>query len=158
LASEKKGPFWAVVAATVFGLGFTPKMPGTIGALVGVFLYLPAFLLSEGDAVLLVVTELAGVLLLAALAVPRVLKATGLRDPSYVVIDEVAGMLCALSLVPPQFVNVMLAFGLFRLLDISKPFPVGRLERLPGTLGVMADDVAAGLLAGLLTLLVMRFV
>lgn len=158
MQAENKGPFWAVAVSTVFGLGFTPKMPGTIGALVGVFLYIPAFLMPEGAAVFLALAELAAVFVLAALAVPRVLKATGLRDPSYVVVDEVAGMLCALSLVSPDFIRVMLAFGFFRLLDIAKPFPVGRLERLPGTWGVMADDAAAGVLAGLLTLLVMRFV
>ena len=152
-----KGPLWAVATSTVLGLGFTPRMPGTVGALVGVFLYLPAFLMSHEWAFILPLAELAIVFLLAALAVPRVLGATGLTDPSFVVIDEVAGMLCALSLNEPDFMRILVCFLLFRLLDIFKPWPINRLERLPGAWGVMADDVAAGLLAGLLAILVMRF-
>jgi phosphatidylglycerophosphatase A len=157
LAGEgRRGPAWAVAAASALGLGFTPRMPGTVGALVGVFLYLPAFLLPEEQAALLLLSELALLTVLAALAVPRVLKATGLRDPQWVVIDEVAGMLVALAFMRPDFVYVMLAFGFFRMLDIFKPFPVNRLEDLPGVWGVMMDDVAAGLLAGLLSILVLR--
>ena len=155
-AESKRGPIWAVATSSVLGLGFTPRMPGTIGSLVGVFLYLPAFLLPEEQAALVPLVELIVVTLLAALAVPRVLKATGLRDPSWVVIDEVAGMLVSLAFMRPDFVFVMLAFAFFRMLDIFKPFPIDKLEDLPGAWGVMMDDVAAGLLAGLLSLLVMR--
>ena len=93
---------------------------------------------------------------LSALAVPRVLRATGLKDPQFVVIDEVAGMLCALCSWRPDFVRILLAFVFFRLLDIFKPWPIHRLEHLPGAWGVMADDLVAGLLAGLLSILVMR--
>ncbi len=66
---------------TVLGLGFTPRMPGTVGALVGVFLYLPAFLMPAEWVFILPLAELAVVLLVSALAVPRVLRATGLKDP-----------------------------------------------------------------------------
>lgn len=156
MSDKKRGPAWAVAISSVLGLGFTPRMPGTIGSLVGLFLYLPAFLLSDDQAFILVLAELAAVFLLAAAAVPRVLKASGTRDPQWVVVDEVAGMLCALSLLSPNFVYLMLAFAFFRLLDIFKPFPVNRLENLPGAWGVMADDVAAGLLAGLCSIIVMR--
>jgi len=64
-----------------------------------------------------------------------------------VVIDEVAGILLALCLVRPTLVHLVAAFLLFRLFDIWKPFPVGRLERLPGAWGVTADDLMAGLYA-----------
>ncbi len=151
-----RGPIWAVAASTVMGLGFSPRMPGTVGSLVGVFLYLPAFLMPGEWVLLLPLAELALVLLLAAFAVPPVLKATGVADPSWVVIDEVAGMLCALSLVTPDFGRILLAFLLFRLLDIFKPWPINRLEHLPGVWGVMADDVAAGFLAGLLAVILTR--
>jgi len=56
----------------------------------------------------------------------------------------------------PDFVRILLAFLLFRLLDIFKPWPINRLERLPGAWGVMADDLFAGLLSGLLSILIMR--
>lgn len=156
MAKGERGPAWAVFISTAMGLGFTPRIPGTLGALVGVFLYLPAFLMPAEWVFALPLAELAIVLLLAALAVPRVLRATGVADPQFVVIDEVAGMLCALCMASPDFVRILLAFVLFRLLDIFKPWPVHRLESLPGAWGVMADDVAAGLLAGVLSILVMR--
>ena len=94
--------------------------------------------------------ELLAALVIAWAAIPLVLRATGLRDPSFVVLDEVAGMLAALVWVSPRPVPVLLAFVLFRLLDILKPFPIDRLERIPGAWGVLLDDLAAGLLAGFL--------
>lgn len=154
--AKERGPAWAVAASTVLGLGFTPRMPGTVGALVGVFVYLPAFLMPREWVLILPMAELAAILLLSAVAVPRVLRASGLQDPAWVVIDEVAGMLCALSMAVPDFMRILLAFLLFRLLDIFKPWPINRLERLPGAWGVMADDLFAGLLAGLLSILIMR--
>jgi phosphatidylglycerophosphatase A len=123
---------------------------------VGVFVYLPAFLMPREWVFILPMAELAAILLLSALAVPRVLRASGLQDPAWVVIDEVAGMLCALSMAVPDFMRILLAFLLFRLLDIFKPWPINRLEHLPGAWGVMADDLFAGLLAGLLSILIMR--
>jgi phosphatidylglycerophosphatase A len=152
-----RGPAWAVAISTAMGLGFTPRMPGTVGALVGVFMYLPVFLVPPAWVLALPLAEIAAVLLLSAMAVPRVVKATGVSDPQYVIIDEVAGVLCALSMAGPDFVRILTAFLLFRVLDIFKPWPVNRLEHLPGAWGVMADDIAAGLMAGLLCILVMRF-
>jgi phosphatidylglycerophosphatase A len=151
-----RGPAWAVALSTAGGVGFSPKMPGTLGALVGVALYLPAHFMPREWVFTLALSEIAAVFILSALAVPRVVRATGLKDPQFVVIDEVAGQLCALGLVGPDLVRIALAFVCFRLLDIFKPWPIHRLEHLPGAWGVMADDVAAGLLAGLVTILVMR--
>jgi phosphatidylglycerophosphatase A len=151
-----KAPGWAVAAATVLGAGFSPKTPGTAGTLVAVVFYLPAF----GAGRLwwaVVAAELSISLVLAALAVPHILRATGSKDPQCVVIDEVAGMLVALAFAPPSLLGLGAAFVFFRTFDILKPFPVGRLERLPGTWGVMMDDLAAGILAGLLGLLLLRF-
>ena len=154
--TRAKGPIWAVAVSTALGLGFTPRMPGTVGTLVGVFMYLPAFLMPREWVFALPLAELSAVLLLSALAVPRVLKATGAQDPQFIVIDEIAGMLCALCMAEPDFLRILMAFILFRILDILKPWPVNRLEHLPGAWGVMADDIAAGLLAGLLSILAMR--
>jgi len=74
----------------------------------------------------------------------------GREDPGAFVLDEVAGQLLALlPLLPGPLppLGAALAFGLFRALDIAKPWPIERLERLPGGVGIMADDLAAGLLA-----------
>jgi len=71
----------------------------------------------------------------------------GLTDPPMVVWDEVVGMGVALLAVPHGLLVVLAAFGLFRLFDITKPYPIKRLERLPGGYGIMLDDVLAGVYA-----------
>lgn len=154
---EPRGPRWAVVAVTALGAGFSPRAPGTAGTLVGVLLYLPAFW-AGGLWWAAVACGLVATLLLAALALPRVLRATGAKDPQFVVLDEVAGMLVALCFAPPSLPGLAASFLLFRAFDILKPFPVGRLERLPGAWGVMADDLAAGILAGGSVLVLRRFI
>lgn len=73
----------------------------------------------------------------------------GTPDPSSVVVDEVAGMLVALVGHPATPGRLLLLFLLFRLFDVWKPFPVARLQRLPGGYGIVADDLAAGLAANL---------
>ena len=79
---------------------------------------------------------------------------SGKKDASEVVIDELAGQWIALLVVPPDWRWWLAAFVLFRLFDIVKPGPVRMAERLPGGLGVMADDVVAGVLAAALLLVV----
>ncbi len=78
---------------------------------------------------------------------------TDSHDPSEVVIDEVAGMWIALLGAPLTAPHLLAAFLLFRLFDVWKPGPIDRLQNLPGGWGVMADDVAAGAVAGLLVAL-----
>ncbi len=77
----------------------------------------------------------------------------GMTDPSECVIDEVAGQFIACAFAPRTWIGYALAFVLFRALDIFKPWPIGAAERLPGGLGIMADDIVAGVLAGLLILI-----
>ena len=77
----------------------------------------------------------------------------GSGDPSECVIDEVAGQWIACAFAPLSLWGFVLAFVLFRYFDIRKPWPISRLEKLNGGLGIMADDVAAGAIAGLIVLL-----
>jgi phosphatidylglycerophosphatase A len=91
---------------------------------------------------------------LAALAVvvgipaaTRVARATGLKDPQFVVIDEVAGQLITLILIPVSWKSLLLGFILFRAFDIAKPPPVRNLERFPEGTGIVIDDLGAGLYA-----------
>ena len=79
---------------------------------------------------------------------------SGREDPAHVVIDEVAGQWVALIACPVEMGHAVLAFALFRLFDIVKPWPARQLERLHGGLGIMMDDVAAGLYALLAGLVV----
>jgi phosphatidylglycerophosphatase A len=119
-----------------------PVAPGTAGSLVGVLLAVP--LLQFGwpayAAAAVAFTALAA---FACVAAARELGA----DPPAVIIDETAGMLLAAIAVPPTLYELAAVFLLFRLFDVVKPAPLPRLERLPGGLGIIADDIAAGLLA-----------
>jgi phosphatidylglycerophosphatase A len=76
-----------------------------------------------------------------------VAREAGREDPQFVVVDEVAGQWIALIGARPDWAHALVALALFRLFDIWKPWPVRRLEQLPGGWGIMLDDVAAGLLA-----------
>jgi phosphatidylglycerophosphatase A len=79
------------------------------------------------------------------------------NDPSLVVVDEVAGFLLALFLVPLTFGQICIGFFLFRLFDVLKPFPIRNLENLRGGLGVVADDLLAGVYANLSLRLLLFF-
>ena len=129
----------ARLVASGFGAGLLPRAPGTWGSLVA---------LAAGAALLagspwLLAAAAAGAVGAGLWAIPR---AGGAGDPGWVVIDEVAGMwLTMLPLGAPTPLRLALAFTLFRLLDIAKPGPIGMIDRYPGALGVMGDDVVAGL-------------
>jgi phosphatidylglycerophosphatase A len=82
----------------------------------------------------------------------------GQLDPGCIVIDEVCGQLIALAFLPAAWVPVGASFVLFRFFDIIKPWPIRKLEKLPGGWGIMADDVGAGLAAAALARLVLFIV
>jgi phosphatidylglycerophosphatase A len=134
----------ALACATALGVGYAPVAPGTFGSAVGLLIWyvLPASFLAQGAAIVAVVVIGSWSGTVAEQHFNRV-------DPGYVVIDEVAGMLVTLFLVPVGWAGMVGAFLLFRLSDIVKPYPANRLERLPGGLGIMADDIMAGVYANL---------
>jgi phosphatidylglycerophosphatase A len=90
-------------------------------------------------------------------AASRVAQAAAVKDPQFVVIDEVAGQLIALIAVPLAWKTFLAGFILFRVFDILKPPPVRQLERLPGGTGIVLDDVAAGIFAFLGIHLLLHF-
>lgn len=134
---------WRLIASFI-GIGYFPVAPGTAASLVVVFLY--KFILYRFFwplLVLLVIFALAvGVLASTAYAAELAQE-----DPQKIVVDEAVGQLIVLLFVFPSWPHVLLSFVLFRFFDIVKPFPVSRAERLPAGWGIMADDVAAALLA-----------
>lgn len=146
----------AYALATGLGAGFTPIAPGTVGALEGVAIYLAIHALHLRQAYLLIVLAVINVVLFAVgvWASNRTCETTGVKDPRLIVIDEVSGQL--ISLTPLVFLPsfsitaVVIGFLLFRLFDIFKPYPIRKLERLHGGLGVMADDAVAGVYAAAL--------
>jgi phosphatidylglycerophosphatase A len=142
-------------AATGAGSGYLPVAPGTAGALVGVALWsVFAWGLAATAPALLGIT-----VLLTGLGIWAAGRAEGLlghKDDQRITIDEVAGVLTALLFLPARLDVVVLAFVLFRVFDIWKPPPVRAAERLGGGLGVMADDIVAGLYANLIGQLAWR--
>ncbi len=134
---------WRIIAS-FGGLGYFPVAPGTVASFAVVLLY--KFFLSRFSWPYLVCLL---VLLLALGLISSTAYAAELaqKDPRKIVVDEAAGQLIVLLFVFPSWTLVLISFFLFRLFDIVKPFPVSKVERLPAGWGIMADDVAAALLA-----------
>jgi len=151
-------PRWATVVATFFGVGRLWPGPGSWASAVTVLVW---WILTRG------ITpnwQPWAALLLAALAVlagipaaTRVARATALKDPQFVVIDEVAGQFITLIAVPVSWKSLLLGFILFRGFDILKPPPLHSLERLPEGVGIVTDDVGAGLYALAVMQLLLHF-
>jgi phosphatidylglycerophosphatase A len=135
----------ASLIATWFGAGLLPWAPGTWGSLAALpFAWAIAAVFGVGG--LLVAAALA--FLLGWWAAERVGRASGVEDQGAIVIDEVAGQWLAVAVAPLDPIAYLLGFLLFRLFDITKPWPASWADRsLPGGLGVMTDDVVAGLYA-----------
>ena len=126
--------------ATCLFLGRLPLAPGTWGSLAG----LGAFFACRNLAPPIEWTLLVAAILVGTWAAHRYAEDRGLRDPGEVVVDEFCGMWLALAGAEPSLGVALLAFLLFRFLDIAKPPPIRQLERLPGGPGIMADDLMAG--------------
>jgi phosphatidylglycerophosphatase A len=194
-AAPRKKPHISFLLATWFGLGYLPKAPGTWGSLAGLALVWPLRLLLSAvgslqadihfeDWYFVVDFHVLALLciLVAALGVlvsSRVAAYSGMKDPQYVVVDEVSGQMLTLLLggfsaathsfgtavftpgaslyfdFPWKF--LLTGFILFRLFDIWKPFPIRKLEKLPGGWGIMADDWLAGIYAAILLRLALHF-
>lgn len=137
----------AVFVATFGYAGLFPFAPGTIGSLAGLLVYAATARASGGVAEVVAIIVLFGAGVWAGTIAERHF---GSVDPGPVIIDEVAGMLITLALVPVSVAGAFVGFLLFRAFDILKPFPAARLERLPGGLGVMSDDAMAGVYANLM--------
>jgi len=132
----------ALAVATLGGVGRAPVAPGTVASAITA---LALWLLSPPPltlAVLLIVVTGLG-----TWAADEAERALGDRDPGMIVVDEVAGMMLAVLAVPATPVVLLAGFLLFRVFDVVKPFPANVAQRLPGGLGVMVDDLVAGLYA-----------
>jgi phosphatidylglycerophosphatase A len=140
----------SLLIASGFGVGLIPGAPGTYASLVTALSFLLVYGVSRRIAPELHVSTVCLVSLVGVLASAGVARQRGTKDPSVVVIDEIAGQLVTFLFVPVNTVNLVCGFLFFRLMDIWKPFPIRRLESLPGGVGIMADDLLAGIYANLL--------
>jgi phosphatidylglycerophosphatase A len=140
----------AAAVATLFGIGRLPFAAGTLASAVAVLL---AWVIEgvAGQTALLVAATLA--VIVGTLASDRYVRATGLKDPGACVIDELAGQWVACSFGVHSAAAYVVCFLLFRGFDVLKPWPISALESLPGGYGVMADDLGAGIFAGIVLLM-----
>ncbi len=158
VAANSKAPMWANVVATFFGIGHLRPGPGTWGSLATVLVWFAAcpFI----PAAYRTPSAIAASVFVVAIGIPAstaVSRAYGSKDPQFVVIDEVAGQLIALIAIPVAWKSFLLGFILFRGFDILKPPPVRQLERLPEGVGIVVDDVGAGLYALMVMQLLRHF-
>ncbi len=137
-----------LLLATGFGIGYLPKVPGTLGTLVAVILYLVFRKILPGPLSYGIMLALFSGMAIWISGTAE--KYLGKKDSSAIVIDEMAGFLLAMFLVPFSVRMLILGFILFRALDILKPFRIDRIESLPGGWGVVGDDLAAGILTNIL--------
>ncbi len=132
-----------VALASLLGIGFIPGCPGTFGSLFG----LAVIWVIPGQTIFLLVTFFS--LILAFFIAGRAEKLLGQKDPKQIVIDELAGILVTFLFVPKTFVFIVAGFFLFRLFDIVKVFPAKKIENKKGSLGIVGDDLIAGIYANL---------
>jgi phosphatidylglycerophosphatase A len=155
ISTKTTTDYLAIFVATGAGAGFMPKAPGTAGAIVGVLVYLGMHATGTSAYFPHVILFL---LFAGTIAAQRVETFWG-HDSQRIVIDEVVGQMIAYSLAGKtqlSGLSIVAGFVLFRCFDITKPFPIRRLERLSGGAGVMADDVGAGIYA-LIGLLLLQY-
>ena len=147
-AAIPRGPLWATLVATLFGIGRLRPGPGSWGSAATVVLWAAlAGLLAPATRTPVALVLAMLVTLVGIPAATQVARASGVKDPQFVVIDEVAGQLIALIASPLGGKTFLAGFILFRAFDIVKPPPVRQLERLPEGTGIVLDDVAAGIYA-----------
>jgi phosphatidylglycerophosphatase A len=130
----------AWVLSLWFGCGLVPKAPGTAGTLGA----LPLYALVRPYGLFALAATAIAVAIAGVWSSSRVAKATGLHDPQFICVDEVAGVLVTWLAAPMGWEGTLAGFVLFRVFDWLKPFPARALERLPGGLGIVCDDLAAG--------------
>lgn len=136
----------AVALATFGYVGYFPIAPGTAGSLAALALFA---LVRWAGAPMVELGVIGLVFVAGTWAASETERALARKDPGPIVIDEVLGMLITLALVPASWWGIGAGFLLFRVFDVIKPYPAGRMEQVKGGLGVMLDDAVAGVYAHL---------
>jgi phosphatidylglycerophosphatase A len=126
------------ILATFFGVGYLPYFPGTWASMVGVGIY---FLLRNNFTIYISLTVV--IFLLGFLVALRAEQRFAQKDSRFIVIDELAAILILLALIPSETFIIFLAFIIFRIFDIIKPYPIKKIENFSGSWGIMLDDIVA---------------
>ncbi len=140
----------SLLIATVFYIGFFPVAPGTCASAVTTLAFYLVWRTAHGIVPALHLSVACLVAAIGVFAAAAVSRDRNDEDPGIVVVDEVAGQLVALLFLPLGVFNLIAATFLFRVFDIWKPFPIRRLESLPNGVGIVADDLLAGVYANLI--------
>lgn len=152
--SDRHFPLFPRMIATTFGIGYLPLCPGTWSAIFAVLIWLPLYFLATPWVTFLATAAGALFFSVAGVWASNVAERYWGKDPVVACVDETAGQLVALlplaSYSPWWLIIVSLA--LFRFFDIYKPLGIRSLERLPGGIGMMADDILSGIYAGIIVL------
>ena len=144
-----------MMIATGFFSGYLPKAPGTWGSLVGLVLFFLLHTLSLE----IYLAVVAGIFVIGTFAAGEAEKIMDRKDPGLVVIDEIVGILITMIAIPATPLAMALGFILFRIFDIWKPFPVNFFDqRFHGGLGIMLDDVMAGIYSLVILQILFHFV
>ncbi len=156
--SATPAPRWAHLVAIFFGAGLGKPGPGTWGSAAAVLLW--ALIAHFLPVHLQLYVILALVALSTAIGIPAATleaRGCGRKDPSHVVIDEVAGQLVTLIGAPVRFAPLLIGFLLFRAFDILKPPPIRQLEKLPDGTGIVVDDLGAGVFGCIVLQVLLHF-
>ena len=137
-----------------FGAGLIKKGTGTFGTLITFIYFIFIYQLNLEIQILIFFI----LLLVSYISVKNTLQSLKIKDPSCVVIDEIIAYLIVLILLPNNYLLYLISFILFRFFDILKPWPISKLEELPGAIGVIADDFGAALFALVITQTVSSYV
>jgi len=143
-----------LILATGFGAGYSPLIPGTMGTLVGI----PVFLILSAIPPPAYEFTIIAFFFLAVWAAEKAQVYWGVKDDQRIVIDEIMGFFVTMLWIPGTLFTIILGFILFRLFDITKPFPARRLEEVSGGYGVVLDDVMAGVYANIALHIIAAFV
>ena len=151
-------PRWATLVATFFGVGRLRPGPGTWGSLATALLWwLIASQVAPALRLPLILVLIVAVVAIGIPASTLEARGCGKKDPSHVVIDEVAGQLVTFIACPIVWRALLAGFILFRVFDILKPAPIRRLEKLPEGTGIVVDDLAAGIYGLIVLQLLLHF-
>jgi len=145
------GNFFYKLISTFFYVGYLPFFPGTFASIVGLFLF---YLMKDNIFIYVSVTLV--LMILGLLSAGKAEKIFNRKDAGCIVIDEVSGMLLALIFIPYSIKLAIIAFVLFRILDGLKPYPAGLFQNLKGSLGIMSDDIVAGLYTNIILQVALR--
>lgn len=148
----------AKLIATTLGFGYTPVAPGTAGAAFATIIaYCFAAYSSWSNVNIFLITLILVFTLLGIWSANHLQDEWG-HDPGKIVIDEAVGIWISLLFIPFGWLNYLLAFVLFRIFDIWKPWIIKKAENLEGGLGVMADDIVAGIFANVVLQIIVRVI